>query len=69
MLEVHPGGGHDVATNRAAEFRVDIGRDDRRVTGLLGVGLVSMIVYLIAANEPENRAAGQPQGPVRAETT
>ena len=69
MLEVHPGGGHDVATNRAAEFRVDIGRDDRRVTGLLGVGLVGMIVYLIAANEPDLRTAGQPQGPAMTETS
>ncbi len=40
------------------------------VTGLLGVGLVGMIVYLIAAKEPDDRAAaGQTHRPVFAETT
>ena len=40
------------------------------VTGLLGAGLVGMIVYLIAAKEPDDRAAaGQTQRPVFAETT
>jgi hypothetical protein len=53
----------------AADFRVDIGRDDCRVTGLLGAGLVGMIVYLIAAKEPDSRTAGQPQRPVLAQTS
>jgi hypothetical protein len=39
------------------------------VTGLLGAGLVGMIVYLIAAKEPDDRAAGRTQRPVMAETT
>jgi hypothetical protein len=39
------------------------------VTGLLGAGLVGMIIYLIAAKEPDDRAAGQTQRPVMAETT
>ena len=39
------------------------------VTGLLGAGLVGMIVYLIAAKEPDDRAAGQTQRPVMAGTS
>lgn len=31
------------------------------VTGLLGMGLVGMIIYLIAAKEPDDRFSGQPQ--------
>ncbi len=39
------------------------------VTGLLGVGLVGMIVYLIAAKEPDDRATLQPQRPAFAGTS
>ena len=39
------------------------------VTGLLGVGPVGMIVYLIAAKEPGDRASGQPQRPAFAGTS
>lgn len=33
------------------------------VTGLLGAGLVGMIVYLIAAKDPDGRVARQPKHP------
>lgn len=39
------------------------------VTGLLGAGPVGMIVYLIAAKEPDHRVHGQPQRPFVAATT
>lgn len=39
------------------------------VTGLLGVGPVGMIVYLIAVKEPDNRALRQPQRPALAGTS